>query len=86
MPYNWYHTANLARPKTSHPLHIPDKASVYWVDYLLDERPHKITNPGELYEYYQGVYKKYPRVEKLAEPKPWPESGEESRPTTAYGN
>lgn len=59
----------LAAPKERPIAFIPDKPSPYWVDYVLDTRPHRITDPYELMDYYQQFYKRMPRLEVLARPK-----------------
>jgi hypothetical protein len=48
---------------------MPDKPSPYWLDYLIDETPHNITDPGELMRYYEQFYNKLPRLEALSRPK-----------------
>lgn len=69
MPYDWVHLAKLAKPKPVHPFYIPDRASVYWLDYLIDPTPRSMTNPEELRQYYENETKKFPSVVRLSKPK-----------------
>lgn len=74
----------LSAPRPLSPAFVPDKISVYWLDYVLDETPRKLTNPHDLHAYYRNCRQCFPRTEKLAEARP-STSQNDSRPRTAYG-
>ncbi|ODN05526.1 Testicular haploid expressed protein [Orchesella cincta] len=61
----------LARPKMKDKRWIPDRPSVYWLDYIIDPTPHKITNPEELMSYYECLQPKFPRMQRLSTPRPY---------------
>jgi len=76
---------NLAQARKQNMYFLPDKPSVYWLDYIPDPTPHLITSPSELLDYYQTQwFTKFPRIEELAQPRPWPNRGD-SRPSSQYG-
>ncbi|CAG7679620.1 unnamed protein product [Allacma fusca] len=67
-PGDWDESlSRLAAPKVVNPNFIPDKPSVYWLDYLVDPTPHRIRNPAELESYYRKF--ETPRLQRLSKPK-----------------
>jgi len=76
--------AKMAKPKKVHPFHIPDRASVYWLDYLIDTKPLKMTNPQELKSYYENEARKFPSAARLSKPKLY-EDANGDKPHTRHG-
>jgi hypothetical protein len=76
----------LALPKDRSAAFIPDKPSIYWLDYILDDTPRKLTSSIELQRYYRRFLLKTPRIEVLSRPKTTISDGcDSNRPITAYG-
>jgi len=75
----------LATPKFPNPRWLPDRPSVYYLDYLIDETPHKIRDPQELASYYDKFEPKFPRTRSLSAPKPKYDE-EQERPATSKNN
>ncbi|CAL8141858.1 unnamed protein product [Orchesella dallaii] len=61
----------LSKPKVKDKRWIPDRPSVYWLDYIIDPTPHKITDPEELMSYYECLQPKFPRMRRLSTPRPY---------------
>ncbi|OXA56529.1 Histidinol dehydrogenase [Folsomia candida] len=67
--YNLERLNFLAQPKDRSAKFLPDKPSPYWLDYILDPKPHKMRGAEELMRYYQQFYDRLPRLEALSRPK-----------------
>lgn len=59
----------LSAPKLNDRRWLPDRPSVYWLDYLIDPTPHQITDSVELSSYYEKFRPKFPRLSHLATPR-----------------
>jgi len=59
----------LSTPKTVHPANIPNRPSVYWLDYIESNEALRLRTPTDLSEYYNRFYANLPRLDFLSRPK-----------------